>query len=206
MNFVFIKSLDEYRNYLLGLFKFMERWLPPPFNTGIEKYLISDSGAVLKLSRKSIAKYCDDTKSKLIKPQIRAKGYYRVKIFTNGKLRHRYVHRLVGLTFIENPENKPCINHKDGNKQNNHYTNLEWCTNAENNEHGFQMGLLKRCRNIKPYVSKKTEWGVYKPVIDPDTGIFYKTEELLSVVGTSKKYLMKMLRGERKNTTRYRYA
>jgi subtilase family serine protease len=49
------------------------------------------------------------------------------------------VHKLVANAFIPNPDNKPQINHKDGNKANNHISNLEWCTQLENNRHAHQL-------------------------------------------------------------------
>lgn len=64
------------------------------------------------------------------------KGYLYVSISVNGKRKREYVHRLVAMTFIENPENKPTVNHKDEDRQNNHVDNLEWMTYQENNNYG----------------------------------------------------------------------
>lgn len=66
-------------------------------------------------------------------------GYFRVHL-NNDKIT-RPVHRLVAKTFIPNPEHKPQVNHKDGDKTNNRVSNLEWCTSRENNIHALQNGL-----------------------------------------------------------------
>ena len=55
----------------------------------------------------------------------------------------KYVHRLVGEVYIPNPDNLPQIDHKDTNKLNNHYTNLEWVTNSENRDRAIRNGLMK---------------------------------------------------------------
>lgn len=65
--------------------------------------------------------------------------YHSVSAMVDGKQKHFYVHRLVGIAFIENPLNKPQINHIDGNGYNNHVSNLEWATPAENRQHALAM-------------------------------------------------------------------
>ena len=67
------------------------------------------------------------------------KGYSRVCLCKNNKKRGFLVHRLVAIHFIPNVDNKPCVNHKDGDKQNNYSDNLEWCTHSENNKHAFNV-------------------------------------------------------------------
>lgn len=68
-------------------------------------------------------------------------GYQTLMLSQNGKRKMLKVHRLVTQTFISNPENKPEVNHKDGNKANNCITNLEWNTTLENQKHAFATGL-----------------------------------------------------------------
>ena len=58
--------------------------------------------------------------------------------------KNRNVHRVIAETFIPNPNNLPCVNHKDGNKLNNSIDNLEWCTYSENTIHAYQTGLEQK--------------------------------------------------------------
>lgn len=68
------------------------------------------------------------------------RGYRVVVLCKDGNEKMKNVHQLVAQAFISNPENKPCINHKDFNRLNNHIENLEWCTYAENNLHSVDEG------------------------------------------------------------------
>lgn len=79
----------------------------------------------------------------LMKGSIDRCGYRNIIINRKNK----NIHRLIAETFTPNPENKPCINHKDGNKQNNHVSNLEWCTHSENTIHSFENGLQQKVTN-----------------------------------------------------------
>lgn len=91
-------------------------------------------------------------------------NYYAVKLYKNKSKKNIPIHKLVAKTFIENPENKPCVNHKDGNKLNNNVENLEWCTHSENTKHAYNMGLEKvsemqrqNCRNIYKLGNEKNK-------------------------------------------------
>lgn len=69
---------------------------------------------------------------------LKKDGHLRVQLYKDKKGKDFLVHRLVAQAFIKNPNNYPCINHKDSNPQNNNVNNLEWCTYAYNNEYSFQ--------------------------------------------------------------------
>ena len=99
-----------------------------PFN---EMYSVTEDGKVINNKRNKERKACIDK-------------YGYLKVGLNERNKKYFVHRLVALTYIENPDNKETVNHKDGNKLNNHVSNLEWMTNAENINHAFNNNLIKR--------------------------------------------------------------
>lgn len=106
-----------------------------------EKYVIFNSGHIFNLH------------GKLMIGSIDRCGYKEVLL--NGKLYR--VHRLVAETFVDNPENKPCVNHKDGNKLNNNFDNLEWVTYSENTIHAYNTGLEKRVFGESHHAHKLTD-------------------------------------------------
>jgi|SRR5690242_7506178 len=96
-------------------------------------------------------------KSKNIKWLVNGDGYLYLYL-VNSYTKNYFVscHREVAKAFIENPENKPEVNHKDGNKFNNHVDNLEWSTRLENMRHAMDNGL-NDSRGEKCGMSKLTE-------------------------------------------------
>ena len=117
------------------------------------KYLVFENGVIFNLCSKELKGIIDNS------------GYREVTIDNKQKL----VHRIVAERFIPNPENKPCVNHKDGNKLNNDISNLEWCTYSENTKHAYENGLEKKCLGEEHHAHKLTEENVifirehYKP-------------------------------------------
>lgn len=108
----------------------MEIWKPVK---GYEKYLaVSDKGRVKSFMR--------NPEGNILKAQPDKKGYLRLRCTIERQKLCFKVHRLVAEHFIENPEDKPQVNHKDTNKQNNRVDNLEWVTNIENAHHAIENG------------------------------------------------------------------
>jgi hypothetical protein len=80
--------------------------------------------------------------SRFLQPVTVGKGYLGVGLSRNRIVFPEYVHRLVASAFIDNPEGKRTVNHKDGNKKNNHVSNLEWATHQEQIDHAISTGLM----------------------------------------------------------------
>lgn len=88
-------------------------------------------------------------------------GYSSIKFTIKGERTSHLIHRLVAIAFLPKEEHKKYVNHIDGNKTNNHVSNLEWCTMSENLKHAFKMNLrtLEAC---KSYIGKKHARSVTK--------------------------------------------
>lgn len=114
------------------------------------KYQISNYGRVKSLPKKMGNGIGYITDEKILKNCKNHYGYSIVNLCENCTPIFKQVHRLVAETFIQNPDNKPQVNHINGNKQDNRAENLEWCTNGENQAHRHK-------------VLKQKYWG--KPVI-----------------------------------------
>jgi len=101
-------------------------------HTGINNYWVDERGNILNKTTQKTLKWFFNKKN----------GYYSVKLSDNGKIHTLYVHRLVAKTFHTLSEFLGAdVNHKDGDKSNNYYRNLEWVTRSENINHSFKLGL-----------------------------------------------------------------
>lgn len=121
-----------------------ENWKPIKGYEGL--YEISDHGRVKSMPRirvvcthKRIYNYKKATKEIFLKPVLKTTGYSQVTLTKNSLQEIRLLHRLVAETFIPNPLRKPQVNHKDGNRFNNHINNLEWVTASENSLHAYRV-------------------------------------------------------------------
>jgi hypothetical protein len=98
-------------------------------------YQVSTAGRVRSLPRKT-------TKGGILRQSTSKRGYKTISLNNGSYKTNASVHKLVATAFIPNPNNKPCINHIDGNPSNNRVGNLEWCTYSENELHAYSLGKV----------------------------------------------------------------
>ena len=111
-----------------------------------DRYKVSTKGNVYSKFKKD-----------LMKPRINRYGYYQLTLYGKGKLTHT-VHRLIALSFLENPDKKETVNHKDCNKLNNNITNLEFMSFKENTQHAVENNRMKEHQDgSKNKMAKLTE-------------------------------------------------
>ena len=108
-------------------------------------YQVSNKGNVKSLINNKGLK-----REKILNPII-GNGYKRVRLFKDKKNKLYTIHRLVAEAFIPNPNNYPCVNHKDEDRTNNNVDNLEWCTHKYNSNYGTSTQRLRELKSKKTY-------------------------------------------------------
>jgi len=160
-------------------------------------YQISNLGNVKSLERLIIKKNNRNNikKTTINKSHICDTGYYAIRIKKGNISKMFKVHRLIAIAFIPNPENKPQVNHIDGNKLNNDISNLEWCTNKENAIHAYKNKLSNPCTKIA------LENRMLK-VIDTSNGVVLNSiKDASKYCGYSRSHLSAMLNNTKTNKT-----
>ena len=164
---------------------------------GFSSYEISELGEV-----RSVDRIIEDTlgreqkkKGKILSQKIDRYGYPTVILYGDDKKPHYFtVHRLVAELFVDNPNDLPSVNHIDGNKQNNDYLNLEWCTIKENNQHAIDNNLIN---TNKPIIQLDLEGNYINE--------FYSTREAEAITGIDNSGISKVCKGKRKTAGGYKW-
>ena len=112
-------------------------------------YQVSNTGKVRSLNYKGTGK------KKIWKYAITINTYKQIALYKNGEIKYYYIHRLVALAFIPNPNNYPVINHKDENPDNNAVWNLEWCTQEYNINYGNCRKKMSKAHKGKQFTEER---------------------------------------------------
>lgn len=118
------------------------------------------------------------------------RGYYKVGLCVYSELKYFYIHRLVAEAFIPNPDNLPCINHKDESRNNNCADNLEWCTHKYNMTYGTIQQRISDTQN-KPIIQKTKD--------GKEVGSFKSALQVEKELGINYSNIRQCVRGNRKS-------
>lgn len=129
--------------------------------------------------------------NKYITGDINSAGYYRITLYHKNKKERFFRHRLVAMLFLDNPDNLPEVNHKNGDKSKNHYTNLEWCSRKYNEREAHLIGL----KEYKPF----------KVTFDNNIVKTYSFAiDLANELGVTKRTIQNWLQGKNKGYIKYK--
>jgi hypothetical protein len=167
-------------------------------------YKVSNTGKIISTERITI--FCNKYKSQckrydkhIFMQPSKSHQYESIRLQIFGVKKMHMVHRLVASHFIPNHENKPFVNHKDGNKKNNNVDNLEWCTASENMKHAWKTGLRKNMAREK-YINNLVKFSYVQCTC---TGKVYNTTEAAKFISVTNSTLLRMVYGTRKNWSNF---
>ena len=154
-------------------------------------YLINSEGQIKNIKR-----------NKLITHSLHSSGYYVVKLVDDEGNRKTFkLHRLLAILFIPNPDNLPCVNHKDEDKLNNSINNLEWCDITYNNTYGTRIERAKNGQSI--YGRSNME--LYQIKNEKIINVFHSIKEASEITGIKACNISNVLHGRQKTTGGYKW-
>lgn len=166
------------------------------------RYQVSNLGNFISITKRS--------GRKIIKGSLDHKGYIKITLYKNGQRTTLGAHRIVAQEFIPNPKGKQQVNHRDGDKQNNATYNLEWCTNAENQQHKFHvLGYRMPAEQLRTIQQKGLEIAhkkSKKQIQCIETGKVYESiKDAVKEFGTSQSNFSLVLKGKNKTAAGYHW-
>jgi hypothetical protein len=175
-----VKQLHLPRFFLTALFncKKMQEEIWKDVVNYEDSYRISNLGKLMSIER--IVIYSDKKsgkrKSKILKTRVGKCGYEYTVLSVDRIRKTQKIHRLVALTFIPNPENKPSVNHINGIKDDNRVENLEWCTAKENTQHAYRTKLNSGVKGEKSHLSKLKKEDIIKIRLMHKEGLYSQSK------------------------------
>ena len=165
-----------------------QKWKTVKINNVKTNYRISNYGILINIKN-----------GKILKKRYDKDGYIYYRLYFNSKEHYKLAHRLVAEAFIENPLNKPQVNHIDGIKDNNFVKNLEWCTAKENIKHADEHGLRYYRKGIESNFNKYPEEMIIEICELLQNGYTNKQIQIkLGIIGEKYRALIKSIK-KRKN-------
>ncbi|ATE83960.1 HNH endonuclease [Lactococcus phage LP0209] len=152
---------------------------------GFENYEVSNLGKVRNIKS-----------GRTLKPSLIQSGYLRHSLYKHNKRKNLLLHRIIATAFIDNPEEKPCVNHIDENKLNNDLRNLEWCTARENAIHGTR---------IKRIAEKRSKKVIQLDLNDNILNVFKSMRQAERETGISATSISACCNGKRKSAGKYKW-
>jgi len=168
-------------------------------------YEVSNNGRVRSLPREFIKSDGTwmRTRGTVIHQNTTHDGYAQIILLKNGRKHTKKAHRYVAIKFIENPNNLPQVNHIDGNKKNNHVSNLEWCDGKHNQQHAVRTGLRKKYFGADHWNSRE----VYQLSFDGFlVGVYPSIVEAAKSVNRDVTTVHKVLIGTRKSCAGFKWT
>ena len=171
-------------------------------------YLIDSLGNIVSLPRQQGSHFVNQYK--ILGTKVNRAGYKEVALSKDGKTKTKLLHRLIAQHFVDNPDNLPVVNHKNGIKVDNRIENLEWCTTAQNTRHAYKNNLGGFQEFVNAGIEKMNKEAQYRIVrLVAPTGeelTFSSTTAAAEYLGTNKDEITRAIRKSQRVKGHYAFG